>query len=401
MAAVSDKVQFFLEQSVPQLREFESLSIFSKPEITSLVKKRSDFEHLVLSPGSLPSEYAAYIRWERSLESLRAKRCKRLQIRKSSSHAGEGRIFGLFERAVQRHPGDVGLWKEYLKFAEETKASKRWRKVMSRALRMHPNKPQLWVIAGRRAASNGDMLGSRGFFMRGARFCTRDATVWIEYARCEMEWLGRLEARKGKKGGVQKAITEQAEHGDDDAIMFAEEDSDEDADEDGRLVLPDPDAKGIKKVFDDGASQQLANNPALDGAIPLAIYDISRKQQFFTATVAEKFFDMFASFSKVSVLPRVIQHVLDSMAEPYPNAPASCSCYIRQPLIGVDINSATYPKALREALARLRGALETTSDKAQLAQRTTAWIEPVLESEDLDAGIRAVLEHTVRTLQKP
>ncbi|KAK9781695.1 putative U3 small nucleolar RNA-associated protein 6 [Seiridium cardinale] len=400
MAAVADKAHFFLEQSVPQLREFESLSIFSKPEITSLVKKRSDFEHLVLSPGSLPKDYAAYIRWERSLESLRVKRCKRLQIRKSSSHVGEGRIFGLYERAVQRHPGDVSMWKEYLKFAEEVKASKRWRKVMSRALRMHPNKPQLWVIAGRRAASNGDMLGARGFFMRGARFCTRDATVWLEYARCEMEWLARMEARKGKKGGVQKAVAEQAEHGDD-AIMFADEDSDEDADENGRLVLPDPDAKGTKKVFDDGAVQQLANNPALDGAIPLAIYDISRKQQFFNAAVGGKFFDVFTEFSNVSAQPRIIQHVLDSMTEAYPNAPATCSCHIRQPLVGIEGNSAAYPKALREALARLKTALETTSDKSQLAQRTTAWIEPILASEDLDPAIRAVLEHTVRTLPRP
>lgn len=401
MAAISDKVQFFLEQSVPQLREFESLSVFSKPEITSLVKKRSDFEYLVLSPGSLPSEYVAYIRWERSLESLRAKRCKRLQIRKSSSHAGEGRIFGLYERAVQRHPGDVGLWKEYLKFADEVKASKRWRKIMSRALRMHPNKPQLWVIAGRRAASNGDMPNSRGFFMRGARFCTKDATVWIEYARCEMEWLGRLEARKGKKGGIQKAISEQAEHGDDDAIMFAGEDSEDDTDENGRLVLPDPDAVGAKKVFDDNSVQQLANNPALDGAIPLAIYNISRKQQFFTSDVAEKFFAMFAEFSNVSVLPTIVQHVLDSMTESYPNAPATCSCCIRQPLVGVVVNSAAYPKALREALARLKTALESTTNKIQLAQKTAAWIEPVLATEDLDTGIRAVLEYSVRTLPKP
>lgn len=400
MAAISDKANFFLEQSVPQLREFESLSIFSKPEITSMVKKRSDYEHVVLSPGSLPSDYAGYIKWERSLEALRAKRCKRLQIRKSSSHAGEGRIFGLYERAVQRHPGDVAMWKEYLKFAEEVKASKRWRKVMSRALRMHPNKPQLWVMAGRRAAANGDMQGARGFFMRGARFCVRDATIWVEYARCELEWLGRLEARKGKKGGVQKAVAEQADYGDD-AIMFGDEDSDDEANENGQLVLPDPDAKGIKKVFDDGAVQNLANNPALDGAIPIAIYDIARKQPFFSAAVAEQFFDMFAGFSNVSSQPKIIQHVLDTMAEPYPNTPSTCSCHVRQPLVGVDVNSAAYPKALREALGRLKTALETTTNKAQLVQKTIAWIEPVLASEDLDAGIRMVLEHTAKTLPKP
>lgn len=406
MAGVPEKARYFLEQSVPQLREFEALSIFSSSEISTLVKKRSEFEHLVLSPGSRPDDYLAYVRWERSLETLRAKRCRRLQVRKTngaatSSHAGEGRVFGIFERAVARHPGSVDLWREYLRFAAEVRATKRWRKVMSRALRMHPARPELWVLAGRRAASNSDMNAARGFFMRGARFCVRDATVWVEYARCEMEWLARIEARKTKKGGARKALEEQADHGDD-AIMFGDEDSDEDVDENGRLVLPDPDAKGAKKVFDEGAVKKLEEkNPAMDGAIPVAIFDISRKQPFFNAAAAEQFFGMFAEFSTVSIQERIIQHVLDVMAELYPNSPATCSCSIRQPLIGIDVTSAAYPKALREALARLRSALDTTTDKAQLAQKTTAWIEPILSSADLDAGIRTVLEHTVRTLPQP
>jgi U3 small nucleolar RNA-associated protein 6 len=397
MAGVSEKARYYLEQSVPQLREFESLSIFSPSEISSLVKKRSDFEHLVLSPGSKPSEYLAYVKWEKGLESLRAKRCKRLQIRKSSSHAGQGRVFGILERAVSRHPGSLDLWREYLDYAKETKATKKWRKVMSRALRMHPAKPEMWVVAGRKAASSGDMKAARGFFMRGARFCTRDATVWVEYARCEMEWLERMEARKGKKGGTQKAIQEQAEHGDD-AIIFDEEDSDEDVDEEGHLILPNPDAKGAKKLFDDATVDKLEKNPALDGAIPLAIFDISKKQPFFNAAVAEQFFELFASFSKVSSQPKITQHVLDTMAELYPNTPTTCSCFIQQPFIGVETNSASYPKALREALGRLKLALDNTTDKTQLALKTMAWIEPILSLEDLDTGIRAVLEHTIRTL---
>ncbi|KAI1851441.1 hypothetical protein JX266_003516 [Neoarthrinium moseri] len=401
MAGVPEKARYYLEQSVPQLREFEALSIFSAAEISSLVKKRSDYEHLVLSPGSQPRDYLAYIRWERSLEGLRAKRCKRLQIRRSSSHAGEGRVFGILERAVQRHPGSLDVWTEYLRFADAVKATKRWRKVMSRALRMHPAKPELWVVAGRRSAHHGDMQAARGFFMRGARFCTRDAVVWVEYARCEMEWLEKMEERKGKKGGAQRAIQEQAEH-DDDAIMFAEEDSDEDADENGRLVMPDPDAKGAKKVFDDKAVQKMEQkNPALDGAIPLAIFEIAQKQQFFNAAAAEKFFDVFAGFPSVPSQSKLVQRVLDTLAESYANSPEACNCFVRQPLIGLEPNSAAYPKALRDALSQLKKSLESTTDKTRLAQKTNAWIEPVLASEDLDTGIRAVLEHTVRTLPKP
>lgn len=400
MAGVAEKARYYLEQSVPQLRDFEAKNIFTATEIRSLVRKRTDYEHLVLSPGSKPADWLAYYKWERGLETLRAKRCKRLQVKTSSSHAGQGRVFGILDRATNKHPGSLEIWKEYLSFARDAKASKRWRKIMTRALRMHPAKPELWVMAGRRTAGNGDMQAARGFFMRGARFCTRDATVWVEYARCELEWLDRMEARKEKKGGVEKAIQEQADHGDDE-IKLGDEDSDEDVDEDGRLVLPNPEENGVKKVFDATTVKKLEKNPALDGAIPLAIFDIARKQPFFTAAVAEHFFDLFARFPNVSSQAKLVQHVLDVMVELYPNSPATGSCFIRQALIGADVDSPSYPKALREALSRLKPTLDTSDNKALLAQKTTSWIEPILSLEELDPSIRTVLEHTVRGLPKP
>ncbi|KAI1075130.1 U3 small nucleolar RNA-associated protein 6-domain-containing protein [Whalleya microplaca] len=398
MAGVPEKARFYLERAVPQLREFEAKSIFTTDEIRSLVRKRTDFEHLVLSPGNKPIDWLNYAAWEKSLETLRAKRCRRLQIRTSSKHAGQGRIFGILDRAVNRHPGSIELWKEYLTYAKDLKATKRYRKVMTRALRLHPAKPEFWVLAGRRSANHGDMQAARGFFMRGARFCTRDATVWLEYARCEMEWLEKMEAKKGKKGGAEKALQEQVEQSDDE-IQFAEADSEDDeVDENGQLILPDPEKSAKKKVFDEDTTKTLQNNPALDGAIPLAIFDISKKQPFFRAAVAEKFFNLFASFSTTPAQTRIVQHVSDSMVELYPNDAATCFCHVRQPLINIDINTPAYPKALREALARLKLSFVTTSNKSQLAERTRSWIEPIIASEDLDSGIRAVLEHTLRTL---
>ncbi|KAI1395051.1 U3 small nucleolar RNA-associated protein 6-domain-containing protein [Hypoxylon fuscum] len=404
MAGVPEKARFYLERAVPQLREFEAKGVFTSDEIRSLVRKRTDFEHLVLSPGSKPIDWLNYAAWEKSLESLRAKRCRRLQIRTSSKHTGQGRIFGILERAVNKHPGSIELWKEYLAYTRDTKATKRFRKVMTRALRMHPAKPELWVLAGRRSAGNGDMQAARGFFMRGTRFCTRDATIWIQYARCEMEWLERIEAKKGKKGGTERALQEQAEQSDDEIRLHDNEDDDQDdedeTDENGRLILPDPEKSATKTamVFDQDTTNKLQGNPALDGAIPLAIFDVATKQPFSSPSVAEQFFDLFASFSNVSAQARIVQHVLDSMTQHYPRDPATCFCHIRQPLVDVSTNTHSYPKALREALTLLKSSLSSTTDRSQLSEKVRQWIEPILASKDLDPGIRTVLEHTIQTL---
>ncbi|KAI0141738.1 U3 small nucleolar RNA-associated protein 6-domain-containing protein [Xylariaceae sp. FL1272] len=395
MAGVAEKARFYLEQAVPQLREFESKGIFSPDEIRSLVKKRTDYEHLVIAPGNKPQDWLNYVAWERSLETLRAKRCRRLEITSSTSHAGQGRVFGILERAVNRHPGNMELWKAYLSYAKDIKATKRYRKVMTRALRMHPSKAELWVMAGKRSAKNGDMQAARGFFMRGARFCARDATVWLQYARCELEWLEKMEERKGKKGGAEKAIAEQAEY-DEGHINLLDDESDED-DDGNRTIVPNTDILTLKKTVNETTANE-KGNPALDGAIPLAIYDICKKQPFFTASTSEQFFDVFAEFSRISVQGKLIQHVLDSMNALYPNDAASCYCYIRQPLVGLDASNPEYPKALRETLARLKSTLSRTTDQTLLVRKIRSWLETLLAPEDLDTGIRTVLEHTLRSL---
>ncbi|KAI0867052.1 U3 small nucleolar RNA-associated protein 6-domain-containing protein [Xylaria cubensis] len=397
MAAVAEKARFYLEQAVPQLREFEAKGIFNTDEIRSLVRKRTDYEHIVLSPGNKAQDWLNYVAWERSLEALRAKRCRRLEIRTSSKHTGEGRVFGILERSVNRHPGSLELWKEYLSYATKMRATKRYRKVMTRALRMHPAKPELWVLAGQRSARNGDMHAARGFFMRGSRFCTRDPTIWLAYAECEMEWLEKMEARKDKKGGTEKAIQEQAEH-DDDEIRLGSDGSDDDADDDDQPVIPNPDNGTAKKVFDDITTSKLKNNPALDGAIPLAIFDVAKKQPFFNAAVAEQFFSVFAVFTQISIQGRIIQHVLDSMSQLYPNDASTAYCYIRQPSIGIDVNSPAYPKALKETLSRIKTSSATTTNTKVLSIKVKSWLESLLSSQDLDSGLETVLKHTIETL---
>ena len=434
MAGVSDKARFYLERAAPELRVFEEKEIFSKvrplpprrrspsqptlltptpsqqDEIRSLVTKRSDYEHLILAPGTKPTDFLSYIAWERSLDRLRAKRARRLNLhstsQSSSSHASHARTFGIFERAVLKHPGSVPLWHAYLDFAAHAKASKRWRRIAARALRLHPADAGLWVVAGRRAAQAGDMERARGHFLRGCRFCVGKEELWLEYARCEMEWLVRVEGKmagKGVRAGVNpvEAVKATEVVGEGDVIRFEEEEDSEG--EDGELMLPDPDAGGGKarpKVFDEEAARKMEQSPALGGAIPMAIFGVARKQPFFGPAAAEAFFDVFAGFAGLSSQGKIVQHVLDAMEELFPNHPCTCSCRVRQPLIGVDVHTAAFPKALRESLAKLRAGMERTDDGKALAEKMVAWVDGLLQTEGLDAAIKTVLEHTKRSLEE-
>lgn len=395
MSGVAEKARFYLERSVPQLREWEEKGIFSKEEIRTIVQKRNDFEHRVLSPGNKASDWSSFAQWEHSLESLRRKRSQRLKIKHlNSTHAGQARVLSIYDRGVGRHPSNAALWREYLLYTASIKASKRFRKTMTNALRMMPNDPQLWVMAGKRSASHGDMAAARSFFMRGCRFCTQDGTLWLEYARCEMQWLEKMD--KKAKPGSAALLLEQKTGNDEDELRLEASDEEED-DEDG-TILPEP-SKTQAKVIDKQTAQQLQSNPALDGAIPIAIFDISRKQPFFGANVAAEFFFMFYAFNKVSSQPRITQHVLGVLDEQFPNAPATCDIHIRQPILGVDPQTADFPRALKDVLAQLKKYLQTTDDKAALRHKTATWIDQYLAIQNLDEGVRKVLEHVRKLTQ--
>ncbi|KAL2072160.1 hypothetical protein VTL71DRAFT_11503 [Oculimacula yallundae] len=398
MSGASDKARFYLEQAVPQLQEFKEKNIFSEDEIRSLVTKRSSFEHKVLARGSTPVDFARYAAWEIGLENLRSKRCKRMKIKGSTSHTGQARIFKIFDRGTQKHPGDVALWMSYLEYCKQAKATKKFKTVLTAAIRLHPLKAELWLYAARWSLeAEADMKEARSFMSRGARFCTMSKDLWIEWAKLEMIYLAKIAMRRKILGIDVEEVADDAmeiEGAGDDAAFGSED----------VIAIPNFQMNAIRPRMLEGvkvdkeATQDPMNTPALQGAIPLAIFDEAKKQQFFNASVAADFFDMFAVFTQVRCLSKILQHVLVVLTESYPVDPFTCNCYNRQPLVGIDPTSPDFPVALGTFLDRLNESMEKTKDKSALAKKTKAWIEPILRVEELDPDIKTVLQHTMRKL---
>ncbi|EPE26793.1 hypothetical protein GLAREA_02707 [Glarea lozoyensis ATCC 20868] len=399
MSGPSDKARFYLEQAVPQLQEFKEKKIFSEDEIRTLVKKRSDFEHRVLGRGSQPVDFAKYAAWEISLEHLRKKRCKRLQIKGSTAHSGQARIFSIFDRGTKKHPGDIALWMSFLETAREAKATKKFKIVLTAALRLHPTKSELWLYAAKWSLqSEADMSGARSYMQRGTRFCTRSKDLWIEYAKLEMIFLTKIAMRRKILG---------LDASDDPDTDNEEEILEANGFETSADVIAIPNFKpntlrqsmveGI--VVDEEAKKDPMATPALNGAIPLAIFDAARKQPFFCPSAAEDFFDMFAAFTQVNCLPKILLHVLDVMNELFPKDPSTSSCFVKQSLVGLSPTSPEFPTALGIALERLNLSIENTADKGLFMRKTRNWIESTLQVADLDPGIEAVLGHTLRKLE--
>ncbi|OGE53054.1 hypothetical protein PENARI_c008G02532 [Penicillium arizonense] len=375
MSAATDKARFFLEKS---------------DEISSIVKKRSDFEHKINARGAQPADFVRYAEYEMNLDVLRKKRVKRLGIR-SAGFNGQRRIFFVLDRATRKFQGDLNLWVQYIDYARKQKAHKKLSLIFTDALRLHPTSAELWVYAAKNVLDDhADMTQARSYMQRGLRFCKSSRTIWTQYAKLELIYIAKLVARQrilGLDENQKPQPVEEAGIDDPDADMIAmpkitAEDIDPSTEEDGEV--------------DQVALQNLNATPALSGAIPITIFDTASKHFNHDDRFGQEFYNMVWEFQDVPCLEKILGHVVETMRENKPSSPRTQICYIKFPTAGVPVTSPGFPRALGSSLARLR---EYPLGK-ELARQVVNWLQPIAATEGLDPSLQKAIAATIRSAER-
>ncbi|KAL3466676.1 U3 small nucleolar RNA-associated protein 6-domain-containing protein [Aspergillus heterothallicus] len=389
MSATADKARFFLEKSVPELKEYEKKKIFSKDEITSIVKKRSDFEHKVNARGAQPSDFVRYAEYEMNLDSLRRKRVKRLGI-KSTAFSGQRRIFFVLDRATRKFHGDIGLWIQYIEYARRQKAYKKLSTILMDALRLHPSNAELWIYAAQYSIEDhADMTQARTYMQRGLRFCKSSKNLWIQYAKLELIYITKLVARQRILGLDREIDASQPEASVDDL----------DAD---MIVMPKITEEDINPSGPEdndnikAALKTLNSTPALSGAIPLTIFDSAIKNFDYDARFGHEFFDMVFEFVDVPCLQRILSHIVDVLQKAKSASHHTMICYIKLPTAGSQPTSADFPRALGAALSRL----QEHRQNPQVAREVVSWLSPIKKTKDLDPSLQKALVVTIQKAEQ-
>lgn len=365
------------------------------------MKKRSEFEHKLNARGSQPSDYARYAEYEMNLESLRRKRVNRMGI-KTNGHTGQRRIFFVLSRATRKFHGDVGLWIQYIDFARKQKSNKKLSEILTSALRLHPTKSELWIYAANHAMEErSDMIEARSYMQRGLRFCRESKNLWLQYAKLEMIYIAKA-AERGRDLGLSK------EHRKIDTEPNGEI-------HDNIVKLPsnavsylNSDLHALSPVSQE-ILDTLAETPVLTGAIPTAIFDLAMKHFADDEVLGGQFFDVIADFPNVPCTTRILQHIMDRIIAAAPGSPVTLFCSIRQPSIGVEVLSSSFPEALGISLDRLnlslqgtissKGSAGTVRCRCSLLEKVIDWILQLLV-ENLDPDVYKVLAVTLKRLWK-
>ncbi|KIW69732.1 hypothetical protein PV04_05591, partial [Phialophora macrospora] len=388
MAAASDKARFFLEQSVPELKEYERKGIFSAEEITSIARKRSNFEHKINARGSTPADYARYAEFEINVDALRRKRVKRLGI-KATAHNGKRRVFFVFDRGTRRHPGDISLWMEAIDYAQKQKAYKKLQEMFTQVLRLHPTKADLWIQAAQYSfEENGDMMEARSYMQRGLRFCNGSQTMWLEYARLEMLYIAKIHTRR-EVLGITTDKREQPQHDEENEDLLPLP----------RLTSMDINPEGEGHEVDTSTLETLESTPALSGAIPIAIFDAAMAQ-FEDPRFGLDFFNMLLDFEDTPACRRVASHVEAALLKDYPQNWSAQACHVQIPVVSISPSSPDFPPAFRQVLTRLKQARQK-ANSPELLTWVRLWLEKLMQTQDLDPALKLVGESVAKSLGAP
>lgn len=410
MSGASDKARFYLEQSVPELREWERKEIFRivrtaaqtaclylmsiKDEIKAIASKRSDFEHLLNARGSQPADYARYAEYEMNVDSLRRKRVKRLGI-KVTAHNGQRRIFHILDRATRKFHGDVGLWLQYADYARAQKSNKKLTRILTDMLRLHPTRPELWIYAARYSIDvQADFSAARTYMQRVLRFNKTSKAIYLEYAKLEMTYIAKISARRQILGLDQskKQVVQAEQPEEDSGTISLTAGLTEDDDEQDRMDVGAIDGKLLNR---------LSTTSALAGAIPLAIFDAAMRQFPGDDVLLEQFFNSFAEFVVVASLHAILEHVLKGAPLVVTStSPYIQSCMCRMPLVGIPIDSPEFPAALRTSLQRIKDASSSLGGRqSELNGSLKTWLEPLSQHEKLAPELQRVITATLRRLE--
>ena len=399
MSGASDKARFYLEQSVPELHELAAKKIFTREEINSIARKRSDFEHKLNARGSKPSDYARYAEYEMNLESLRRKRVKRLGV-KTTNHIGERRIFFVLDRATKRFQGDIALWMQYINYARKQRSNKKVSQILTSVLRLHPAKAELWIYAANYAMEErADITEARSYVQRGLRFCKKDERIWIEYARLEMIYISKIVGRRQILGLDHQR--EQQEDGNSTERISGDV-----------VALPaitaediDPHKRASGDV-DQEALEKLSASPALSGAIPTAIFDAAMKEFQGSHKLCQQFFDMVAEFHGLPCTAQILAQLMDTMRVLAPGDPETLIRWIKQPVIGINVFSAAFPTNFGVSLDRIQTSFKMFESslaapnvlraQSNVEQQILEWLLSYLKEEGLDPDITKVITMTLR-----
>ncbi|KAI9067095.1 hypothetical protein FKP32DRAFT_1564309 [Trametes sanguinea] len=387
-----ERVQFQQEQMLAELKDLVQKGLFTQKEVKQIMQKRTAFETALVRRIPKKSDFLRYATYEMSLEALRRKRAERLKLPKGppsvSDYALVKRQFQIFERALKKFKGDVGLWIQYIQVAKKEGARALVGRITARALQLHPNVPALYVLAASHELEHLSPSAARALLQRGLRLNSDSVEMWREYVRMELNFVESLRRRwsvlgidlkgKGKDTGKAKGSGRKtgADSGEDSGLEDEDGAEDDDMQVDGEEDLDE----------DEAARKQIMEGAIVKAVISNAVKALPKIELF------RALHELISGYpSPPSLKEAILDHLHALLRETLPSDPAAIKLSATRRLTP-DLSGEALVDALKSANDVLSEAVRTSDGEARRGV-AVVYAEFVEEwcGKDVDDSLKAYL----------
>ncbi|KAI8050313.1 U3 small nucleolar RNA-associated protein 6-domain-containing protein [Syncephalis plumigaleata] len=365
---MTDIIQRYLEDMVPELEDLEERNIISKTERISIIKRRTKFEYSIKRRQPHKIDFLRYIEYEDNLDKLIKERRSRTEFKNGKlgktsrgDYSGQQRVCKVYERAVNRFHGDVKLWLQYTEYLKSKKATRVLSKTLARALQLHPTKPLLWIYAAAwEFEDNGSIVAARAMMQRGLRFNSNSKELWIEYFRLELAYMEMIRRRRLVLGiGKASESTGKSETN----TMDATNDNDDlnrDMIQFDIAEPKEPASAQHKELINRTAAASTqaddSDNSLLEGTIARIVYQFAIKEIPNDLQFRKQFLDVYAQFPKFS---NGQMQIYESIANDFGGKVEAQALLAERHLNGALPDTVAFIEGLRKCVKDYKMAIET------------------------------------------
>jgi len=242
---------------------------------------------------------------------------------------------------------------------------------------------ELWIYAARHAVDeNSDITEARSFMQRGLRFNKGSRQLWLEYTKLELVYIAKIITRR-RLLGIDGLVETQQQSNEDENMMglptITAEEANPGLTEDGSDIVNSP-------------LNNIENNSALNGTIPLAVFDAAIQEISNDVGFVFSFFNLFGTFPNLPCLSRLLDHVISHALSTYPTSPLALFMDVKAPILGAEPTSPSFPSKVGAMLSKIASHIGEASPRVKLYQLVTSSLQEILDTENLDPAVDTVIK---------
>lgn len=251
-----------------------------------------------------------------------------------------------------------------------------------------PCSSELWILAAQyEYDTNYNISGARNLLLRSLRLNPEKRELWLEYAKLECLYILKIMERR-RVLGLDKQEYKMV----DDESGF---------DDQNEITLPSITQEELQKTdgpqLDPLLTSPLTNastNPALNGAIPLAVYSSAIASQPDDISLVAGFYEIYVSFySGLSFIDSALETVKGRLVEYFPGRGKTLLIQIKDHARGIEATDKRFPVAIREMMKTANAVPKLPlKERRECCTGLSEYLEKISKTDGLDENLQKVIE---------